>query len=329
MALAAFFFLDDNLFTIWNVALWVIAIVCFVWAFWKPGKDIIPFWRRFLSFFTRSAWQIKITRWALIVLGVTAVIAFFRIYNLSGVPSEPVSDHAEKILDVFDISQGQTHIFFPRNTGREAIQMYLTLIVAWIFGSGLTFLSLKIGTVICGLATLPYLYLLGKEYGGSRIGLLAVFFAGIAYWPNVISRVGLRFPLYPLFVAPTLYYLIRGLRTRNRNDFILSGLFLGFGLHGYTPMRILPFVVVIAVGLYLLHSQSKGNRTQAVICLVILAVISFIVFLPLARYWLANPDAFAYRALSRLGTSERPLPGPVIQIFLTEYLECRAHVQLE
>jgi len=59
-----------------------------------------------------------------------------------------------------------------------------------------------------------------------------------------------------------LYYLIRGLRTRNRNDFILSGIFLGIGLHGYTPMRIVPFVVVVAVGLYLLHSQSKGSRKQ-------------------------------------------------------------------
>jgi 4-amino-4-deoxy-L-arabinose transferase-like glycosyltransferase len=316
-ALVAFITLGHNLFTIWNVTLWVFAIICFVWAFWLPGEDTTPFWRRVKALFARDTWQIKVTRWTLLVLAVVAVVAFFRIYNLNGVPPEPNSDHAEKILDVFDVSQGQTHIFFPRNTGREAIQMYLTLVVSWIFGTGLSFLSLKIGTVICGLATLPYLYLLGKEFGGKRIGLLAVLFAGIAYWPNVISRVGLRFPLYPLFIAPILYYLIRGLRTRNRNDFILSGLFLGFGLHGYTPIRIVPFVVVIAVGLYLLHSQSKGNRKQAVVWLVILALISFIVFLPLLRYWLENPDAFASRAFSRLGPSERPLPGPAFQLFLS------------
>jgi 4-amino-4-deoxy-L-arabinose transferase-like glycosyltransferase len=315
LALSAFISLSSNLFTLWNVLLWVLAIICFVWAFWLPGEIPSPFWSKIRTFFTRAVWQIKVTRWTLLVLIVVAVVAFFRLYNLTGVPSQPVSDHAEKILDVFDISQGQTHIFFPRNTGREAIQMYLTLVVSWVFGTGLSFQSLKIGTVICGLATLPYLYLLGKEYGGRRIGLLAVFFAGIAYWPNVISRVGLRFPLYPLFVAPTLYYLIRGLRARNRNDFILSGLFLGFGLHGYTPFRIVPFVIVIAVGLFLLHSQSRGYRKQVIAWLVILAVIAFIVFLPLLRYWLENPDTFSYRALSRLGPSERPLPGPVIHIF--------------
>jgi hypothetical protein len=316
LALLAFVFFGDNMFTVWNVLLWILAIACFIRAFWLPEEHALPLWRRAKSFLRRDSWQIKITRWMLLVLAAAVVIGFFRIYNLNGVPSEPNSDHAEKILDIFDVSQGQTHIFFPRNTGREAIQMYLTLLVSWVFGTGLSFLSLKIGTVICGLATLPYLYLLGKEYGGKRIGLLAVFFAGIAYWPNVISRFGLRFPLYPLFVAPTLYYLIRGLRTRSRNAFILSGLFLGFGLHGYTPFRIVPFVVVIAVGLYLLHSQSKGNRKQAAVWLVILAVVSLIVFLPLARYWLENPADFSYRALSRLGPNERPLPGPAFQIFL-------------
>jgi hypothetical protein len=317
LTLAAFLSLGGNLFTPLNVTLWVLAIICFIWAFWLPGAGARQFWLRLRVFFQSDSWQIKVSRWFLLVLVTVVIIGFFRIYHLTAVPSEPNSDHAEKILDVFDVSRGQTHIFFPRNTGREAIQMYLTLVVSWIFGTGLSFLSLKIGTVICGLATLPYMYLLGKELGSKRIGLLAVFFAGIAYWPNVISRFGLRFPLYPLFVAPTLYYLIRGLRNRNRNDFILSGLFLGLGLHGYTPFRIMPFVVVVAIGLYMLHTQSRGNRTQAALWLALLALVSFIVFLPLARYWLDNPAIFSSRAFSRLGSPDAPLPGPLWKVFLS------------
>ena len=85
---------------------------------------------------------------------------------------------------------------------------------------------------------------------------------GIAYWPNVISRVGLRFPLYPLFVAATLLYLLRGLRSMNRNDFILSGIFLGLGLHGYSPFRIMPVVVLVAIAIFLLHRVSRGRRSQ-------------------------------------------------------------------
>ncbi len=165
------------------------------------------------------------------------------------------------------------------------------------------------------------MYLLGKELGSKRIGLLALLFAGIAYWPNVISRVGLRFPLYMLFVAPTLYFLLRGIRRSNRNDFILSGISLGIGLHGYTPIRILPIVVLVGVGLYLIHQQSKGLRKQTVWSLGVLALVAFMVFLPLFRYALGNPEMFALRSFSRLGSIERPLPGPVGEIFLSNLLK--------
>jgi hypothetical protein len=317
LGFSAFIFLRDNLFTPFNVTLWVLATICIVWALWRRLPNAAPAWKRMRAFFGRDSWPIAVTRWSLLLLLVTGLVVFYRVYRLNSVPSEPFSDHAEKILDVYDVSQGEPHIFFPRNTGREGFQMYLTVAVAWLFGTGLSFLSLKIDTAIAGLVTLPYLYLLGRELGGKRIGLLAVLFAGIAYWPNVISRVGLRFALYPLFVAPLLYYLVRGLRTRRRNDFIFSGIFLGLGLHGYSSFRIVPFVVVIAIGLFLLHAQAKGHRRAAIFWLLIVALVSFFVFLPLARYWLENPDMFGMRALSRLGTTERPLPGPWWQILIS------------
>ena len=246
-----------------------------------------------------------------------AFALFFRLYRIDAVPAEPFSDHAEKILDVYDITQGDYKIFFPRNTGREAIQMYWTLLVANVFGTGLSFLSLKLGTALIGILTLPYVYLLGKEFGGPRVGLFALFLFGIAYWPNVISRIGLRFPLYPVFVAPMLFYLIRGLRTRNRNDFLLSGLFLGLGLHGYSPFRIVPLLVVAAFVIYVIHVRSKESRQQAFWWFSIIVVTSLLVFLPLLRYWLAHPDVFGYRAMTRLTSTEAVLSAPSWQIFLS------------
>jgi hypothetical protein len=309
LAFAAFASFGGNLFKVGNVMLWLLAIAFFVYSLWLPYRHV----RRERNADERR----RDVLWSVLILGVAALVIFFRVYQIGSVPPEPFSDHAEKILDVYDVSQGQTRIFFPRNTGREALQMYWTLLMSWIFGTGLSFMSLKIGMVLFGLFTLPYMYLLGKEIGGARVGLFALFFAGIGYWPNVISRVGLRFPLYPLFVAPTLYYLIRGLRTRNRNDFILSGLFLGFGLHGYSPIRIMPVVVLVAIGLYLLHAQSKGVRRDAILWLVILGLASLIVFTPLLRYSVDNPTMFSFRALSRLGSFEQPLPAPAIQIFFS------------
>jgi hypothetical protein len=107
------------------------------------------------------------------------------------------------------------------------------------------------------------------------------------------------------------------LRTTNRNYFILSGIFLGIGLHGYTPIRILPIVILVAVGLYLLHPQSKGKRRYAVLGMILLVLVSFIIFLPLLRFALEDPYIFSFRSFSRLGSVERPLPGPAWQIFLS------------
>jgi len=313
----AFLFLKDNLFTKFNVILWILAIVFLISSFWLNKNGLRSAFRNLTSFFQRDIWAVSISRWTILLIAATALLFFFRFYQTANVPPEPFSDHAEKILDVYDVSQGQTHIFFPRNTGREGFQMYWTLLIAKLFGTGLSFLSLKLGTAILGFLTLPFMYLLGKEIGGARVGLFAFILTGIGYWPNVISRVGLRFPLYPLFVAPTLLYLIRGFRTRNRNDFLLSGLFLGIGLHGYSPMRIVPLVVIAAFVLYWLHSQSKGAHKDLPVWLVMLALVATFVFLPLLRYWLDNPDVFSFRAFTRLSGVEQPLPGPAYQIFFS------------
>jgi hypothetical protein len=90
---------------------------------------------------------------------------------------------------------------------------------------------------------------------------------------------------------------------------------LGLGLHGYSPFRFVPILIVLGTGIYLLHQQSKDKSYQAVWALCMLALVAFLIFLPLARYALSDPQMFGYRALSRLSSSERSIPGTAWQIF--------------
>ncbi len=311
---AGFLFLN-NRFTLINVLLWLAGVTALVIGLRIKPAPRASIFQRLKTFLRQPAWTFKISGWTMLVLAVSLVIIFFRFYRLDQVPGEMFSDHAEKLMDVANVYNGEFSIFFPRNTGREAFQMYLTALVGLVFGTKLSFMSLKIGTALAGLFTLPYIYLLGKEIGGRRVALFALILAGVAYWPNVISRIGLRFPLYPLFAAPTLYYLIRGLRRRQRNDFIWAGIALGLGLHGYSPARLLPLAVLVGFGLYWLHKQSIGNRKESVIGLSITALVSLAVFLPLMVYALDNPQMFGYRALSRLAETETTFSAPVMTIF--------------
>ncbi len=316
LAAAAFLLFGNNHFTIANFLIWLLSIFAFLYAFWLPTPQTLSRIERLRRSIQSFNPRDLITGWTVLVLVTVALVIFFRVYRLNDVPPEMTSDHAEKLLDVWDVLHGQTSIFFPRNTGREALQFYLTAAIVRFLGTGYTFLSLKISTMVAGLLTLPFIYLLGKEVGNRRVGLMAVIFTGIAYWPNAITRDALRFTLYPLFVAPCLFFLLRGMRTSNRNDFLLAGLALGIGLHGYSPIRILPVVLAVAVCLYIIHRQSKGVRTQTIIFFALLCLIGLAVFSPLLRYAISNPETFNYRILTRLGPAEQPLPGPALQVFL-------------
>ena len=78
----------------------------------------------------------------------------------------------------------------------------------------------------------------------------------------------------------------------------------------------MPFLVVAAFVIYLLHEKSPEIRRRVALGLIVVVVISVAVFLPLGRYAMDDWQMFAQRSLTRLSDTERPLPGPIAQIFL-------------
>lgn len=308
---------DVPRFNFINTLLWVLSIGYLVWAFWQTDdRPKTPIWQMLRGWWAKiSGLRIAVSAWGILLIVVVGLVVFFRVYRLDAVPAEMFSDHAEKLLDVNDVLHGDFKVFFPRNTGREAFQFYWTALMAIIFNVGVSFMALKIGTVVAGLITLIYMYRLGNEIGNRWVALFALLFTGFSYWANVQSRIGLRFPLYPFFLAPVLFHLIRGLRRGKRNDFIWAGLWLGAGLHGYTAFRVVPLLVVAGILLYILHHRPAEKRAYGLWGLLLIGLISLAVFLPLLRFTFDNPDMVMYRSETRLGSLERPLPGPAIEIF--------------
>jgi hypothetical protein len=139
--------------------------------------------------------------------------------------------------------------------------------------------------------------------------------AGVGYWPNAISRSGMRLPFHPLFLAPAMYYLVRGLRQRRRNDLLLCGAAVGLGIYGYTPARLTPLVIALGVGLYVLHRQAQGFRLRSTAWLIMAGVMAVVIAVPMLRAAYDQPEAFMFRTITRVGSAERPLPGPVLAVF--------------
>ncbi|MGH2542689.1 MAG: ArnT family glycosyltransferase, partial [Ardenticatenaceae bacterium] len=248
--------------------------------------------------------------WTTVSLLLLLALAIFgRFYRLPTVPPEMSSDHVEKLLDVNTILSGEYPIFFERNTGREPMQFYVIAAIIYLFDTGLTFISLKLSNAVMGVLTVVGVYLLGREVGGHRLGWLAGFFSAVAMWAVAPSRIGLRYPFAPAFTALALWSLLRALRTSRRNDWLIAGVLLGMGLHGYTAFRMMPVVAVLIVLLKVLLDRpySRARALDVGRNFALYVLVSLLVFLPLGHYMVELPDMFWSRSLTRSTSLERSI----------------------
>lgn len=311
-AFIAFATLTNNTFTPLGTAAWVTSLVLFVIAFWEGSPAlVVRYWRDGLR---------RQSRWALLaLLGVLLLGALFYFYRLDEIPAEMTSDHAEKILDTYDILKGTHSIFFERNTGREPLQFYLNALVVALGIAPLDMIALKVVGACAGLLTIPAVFLLGRELFDEEVGLLAAFLFAFSIFPVAIARIGLRYPLSPLFVSWTCFFLVRALKRQSRNDFVLAGLMLGIGLNGYSPFRVVVLLAFVWMALWLVLQINVDVRDlpRFIVNGALLFVGAFLVFLPLYKYITDNPGMFWYRMATRLTGLETAVQGDPLLIFLS------------
>jgi len=324
--LLTFFLFSGNQFTFLNVLLWIATFISALAAFWLPGeksKNIVTS-DGTTGFLSGGIGGQRIKRWHLLLLLVFLISAWFHLSQIATVPLEMTSDHTEKLLDLKDVVNGNLSIFFPRNSGREPIQFYLAAILVKVFGMEMNFTVLKLSMALAFLASLFYVYLLGQEVGNRWTGLLAMLLVGFASWPNILARSGMRLVLTPVFVAPVLFYLLRGLRLSRRNDLVLAGVFLGLGLLGYSAFRVMPLVVIIIFVIYIARQNRIKKNDAALGGLGVVVIFALIGALPLLRYAIEYPEIFAYRMATRMTGAEQAIQGSAFVVFLQNLVKAAA-----
>lgn len=262
--------------------------------------------------------------WLVLVI-VLLVGAGFRFYQLDLNPHEMNSDHAEKLLDVYDVLRGAAPIFFERNTGREPFQFYWTVALIHLsrllpppFVLAPDFMALKVGTAIWGLFSLPAIYGLARALFGARAAAFAALFAAVMSWGVLAQRFGLRAGVHTTMAAWVLFWLVRAVQTNARNAFLALGVSLGVALLGYIPARVLPLVVllfIVARGVQLWRQRDLLAWRHLLSHSVASFALAGLVILPLLRYTLERPDMVVYRMATRLAEVEKPIEGNPLLIF--------------
>jgi len=308
-AIAAWKLNAQNTFTLLGVIGWLASIIFWLWALAPGGWSPLSGLRDAITGMVRRVRGFRWSWTAVALLLIILVGAYFRLNDLSSVPPEMTSDHVEKLLDSWQVQNGNTQVFFAGNGGREPLQMYLMALLARVPGLEMGFDTLRLLTALEGIITLPVLWWMGREVIGREdrrlgnwVGLALAALVAVSAWHEILSRMGLRIVLTPLVTALLVIYLARAMRFNRRKDYLAAGLVLGFGLYTYQAVRMLPVVVLVAVGLAFVFKvkAARGARWSMLANLAALVLIAFIVFVPLFGFSLEYPEDFWRRTSGRL-----------------------------
>ena len=291
-----------------GVASWFLALVVWLWAWWPRPRGFVP------SPGARPRKPDLGIAGALLL--ILAIGVFFRFHRLAEIPPHPGSDHAEDLMNVVELEEGERPVFFPRNTGQAPLPFYWEFLLHRAFGLPLTHLGLKISTAAVGMLAIPAVYVLGSELGGTPLGLIAAALCAWCKWPVFGARRGLSFAWAVFPAALAMAAILRYLRRADRRSALAAGLWLGLGQFGYNAFKVVPLMVPAAFSLALLDRRWRGRRRRLIGDGLLVAATTTLVCLPLLQYMLKHPEDFWYRTLTRVGSRERPLPGPALGVFL-------------
>jgi 4-amino-4-deoxy-L-arabinose transferase-like glycosyltransferase len=118
----------------------------------------------------------------------------------------------------------------------------ISLTIGWL---GLTVTAARLPSMLMGALSIPGIYLIGRELGGRRLGLVSALFAiGWAYHIQ-FSRLALNQIGDQTFGVFAFYFLLRGMRLHTIENFSLAGLMLGISQLFYITGRALPLILAV------------------------------------------------------------------------------------
>lgn len=342
LSIATYILTAGNVFTAAGVVAWVLSVILWmiVVAERTPRQMIadVGAWLKQV----RREWLTALRKHGAAILALLTIIglaAFFRFYRLDAVPNEMTSDHVEKLLDAYDVSRGIFHIFFTRNAGREAIQFYLVALASKAFGTGMSFLTLKLVTAFEGLLLIPLIVALGREMVDRETGYFAAALVAISWWHVMLSRLALRIVLTPLVFTLLLIALVRGIRTGSRQAWVWAGFWMGVGVYAYQALRITPLVALAACAIsvagpvlkaLLAHWQARDDAPlrrqiaanaigRQALNLALAGLVMVAIAVPMLRVWHDYPDDLWNRVINRTTSAEVQIKGDPLGVFADNY----------
>jgi hypothetical protein len=266
---------------------------------------------------------------------ITLLAAALRFTRLADVPPGLHYDEGFKGVMARTLLQGgPPQLFFQSNMGEEPLAIYL--VAASMSLAGEEPWAVRLPSALVGTLTIPLAWWLGRElwrlarcgrsFPGQEperqtaavgsphqvqeegsdqqaalVGLGAAAVLAILYWHLTYSRVGIEPILVPFFATLAFAALAHGLRSVYHGKasalfFVLAGLAVGGSLYTYKAGYLVPLLALLYLGYSaivergFLRRQGRG--------LLLMALVAFLVALPIGLYFATHPADFLHRPSS-------------------------------
>ncbi len=227
---------------------------------------------------------------------IFAIAILARTYHITTLPPGIYPDEAVNGTDALNaLETGHFQWFYPNNYGREGFFINLIALGFKIFG--VSVITLKMWSVLFGILTVAGVMLLARElFGTHRAGLIAGFLYATSFWAVNFNRISFRANMLPFTLVFTFFFLFKGLREKKFHDYVLAGLFFGFGLHGYIAFRIAPAILAALFIAFLISKKRFLREYWKPILAFFLAAV--VVALPMLLTFWFHPEYFETRSES-------------------------------
>jgi 4-amino-4-deoxy-L-arabinose transferase-like glycosyltransferase len=265
---------------------WLLSILCLtVGVFWVARwKFPRP----------RSLWEwIKSNpfEFGLIAAILVASLAIRTIY-LTQHPYPWSGDEASIGMEARRFLNGENTNWFSTGwSGQPNVSFLPTVVSMLIFGP--TFFAIKLTSAIAGTLAVLSVYLLGREWFGKEIGLLASAFLAAYPYHLHFSRIGVNNVLDSLIAPLVIWLIFHAIRTRSLPNYLLAGVASGLTFYTYVGTR-LTLAMAIGTFIYVILRQRGYWKASRLLLGTYMAAL-LVTLAPIGTFFIKNPGLFLTR----------------------------------
>lgn len=226
-------------------------------------------------------------KWFLLIFLLLVVLRFWKIESIPPSLNWDEISHGYNAFSILKTGKDEWGNVLPiifKAYGDYKLPLYIYLTSLSEFFFGLTPFAVRLTSVLAGITTGIFTYLLTQKIFNKKIALLSLLLVAIEPWSFFLSRGAFEANLALALIVSGIYFLLKSLE--KPKFCFLSLLLLGLSTWTYNSARI--FVPLLLISFAVIYRNSLQNYFKNKKILILSSLLFLILFIPMF-YQLLRP----------------------------------------